>query len=132
MVDLLLYETGNGGDLLMQGIDLAGVYGIENMLYMAMFGGDDWFGNALFQPENPYQCRTEKALNTVTLNSAGRVKIQQAVDADLAFLKDIPGTTLTTSVTIASDNKVKIVIALNGKTVYMLWDPNQRFLTYKL
>jgi hypothetical protein len=39
-MDILLVETGNGGDVIFTGNDLAVINGFENMPYLAMFGGN--------------------------------------------------------------------------------------------
>lgn len=130
MVDLKIYETGNGGDLELNNNDLTLVTGLESMLYLAMFGGNvegDWWGNELLMPNQPdihLKSETEKVLMSVALNSAGRIKIEQAVKNDLAFIqKAFPGTKLVVSVTIVSDDIVSIVINVDGKDFNYLWNP---------
>ena len=132
MPDLFMIETGNGGDAVLNGNDLAIVYGIENQPYLGMFGGNDWWGNSLFIPEQPLFSRTETALNTTPLNSNGRQKILQAVNADMAYIKAIPEMTVTTNVIIENDDRVKIVIQINGKTIQFLWNPNLGLQIYNL
>lgn len=124
-------SQGNGGDLQLLGNDLALVYGNENQVYLALFGGnveqntpalitnaqtEDYWGNNLFWPNDPskqFNSNTERTLNTTALNSAGRITIENAVKSDLKFLVDM-GATVTVNVTIPSVNLVTIMI----RTVY--------------
>ncbi len=122
---------GDGGDLKFLTSDLAIVYGNQNQTYLAMFGGNieqntpalvtnaqtfDFWANNLLWPSNParqFNSNTERVLNTVVLNSAGRITIENAVKDDLRYLSDI-GATVTVSVTITGINMVSIEI----RTVY--------------
>jgi hypothetical protein len=80
MIDLLLRETGNGGDLLLTGKDLEVVTGYENMPYIAMFGGGDWWANDLItEPTQRMQSQTEAALLSNALTSSGRLNIIRAI-----------------------------------------------------
>lgn len=130
MADLLIYETGNGGDLKLKGNDLAVVDGVENMPYLALFGGNvegEWWGNELLMPNKPdrhFVSETERTLNTVALTSAGRIKVEQAVLNDLAFLKKaVPGTTVTASVSIAGVDKLVIQVNISGEQITFVWNP---------
>lgn len=129
MIDLLIWETGNGGDLLQRGNDIVPVTGYENTPYLALFGGSSWWGNYLV-PENQFLSRTEEVLRNTTLTSAGRIAIENALGLDLAFLKEIEGTTYSCSVTIAGVNKLSIEITINGKVFSYNWNPDEMYLTY--
>jgi len=135
MADLLIYETGNGGDLKLRGNDLAMVDGVENMPYLACFGGNvegNWWGNELLMPNRPdrhFVSETERTLNSVALNSAGRVKIEQAVLNDLAFLKKaMPGTSISVSASIAGVDKVVIKVNISGEQTVFVWNPETQEL----
>jgi hypothetical protein len=129
MNDILLYETGNGGDVVIRGNEIVTVEGIENMPYLSMFGGKSWWGNYLI-PDSPFLCVTEELLNNTALNSAGRMAIEKAVKQDLAFLDDIDGTTYSVDVSILQPKKVSIYITINGKKFELQWNPDTLFLTY--
>lgn len=131
MIDLLIWETGNGGDLLQRGNDIVSVSGYENAPYLAMFGGSSWWGNYLV-PDNQFLSRTEEVLRNTVLNSAGRIAVENAIGQDLAFLRDIAGTTFSYTVTIAGVNRVSIEITINGRVFSYLWNPDQMFLTYQV
>lgn len=101
--DVKVYETGNGGDIMILGNDLESCFSFENMPYLGMFGGNveqvtsqvgqndeqrfDYWGNA-FQSENSqFNSITENRLITTPLTSEGRTLIENAVKADLFFMK---------------------------------------------
>lgn len=131
--DLAVGErAGNGGDIAMLTSDLAVVYGNENQVYLALFGGNveqttnevvpgngqrfDYWANTLLFANNTklqYNSLTEKTLNTVPLNSIGRTKIEAAVKNDLKYLV-ADGATVNVSVRIIDVNKVEITI----ETIY--------------
>ncbi len=128
--DLEMIETGNGGDLVLLDRDLRVITGLQTMVYLALFGGNpgfvtptirpendnafDFWGNALIKEnrEQQYNSLTEKKLEDVALNSAGRIEIEEAVNADLEFLKEVANVSVSVSVVIVSDDVVTIGIVL--------------------
>lgn len=145
MNDIVIYETGSGGDLQLLGNDIASTSGLFNMVYMAWFGGnpeasttgneleselrDDWFGNALlFENEKQVQFNSllEKTLNETALDSSGRITIEEAAKKDLEFMKDIAD--VSVSVSILSDDRVSITARLKEpenievKEFQLIWD----------
>jgi hypothetical protein len=129
ITDVLIYETGNGGDLLVRGNDLATVSGVENSPYLALFGGSDWWGNYL--TDNKFISLTEATLLDVALTSSGRKKIEDAVLADLAYLNNIDAE-YSVSVTLAGANRVSIEININGDLFMMQWAPDELFINYQV
>lgn len=128
MIDLTIIETGNGGDAILLGNDLAKATGMENQPYLAMFSGDgDWWGNGLLLANNKilqYSSETEQALKSTALNSAGRIAIERAVMNDLAYLKKIvPGTNVTVSARLTQASRVDIEIKIGGETFAYQWNP---------
>lgn len=132
-MDLAITEqNNNGGDLILSGNDLAMVFGIENMPYLAMFGGNpgystkskvteeqsfDWWGNNLLMRGNPsaqFNSLTEYTLRNVVLNSAGRIQIEEAIKKDLAFLSEMA--TVSVDVSIISVDAIKIEIKIKQNT----------------
>lgn len=132
MTDLLIYETGGGGDLLIEGNDLAQVTGYENAPYLSMFGGNDWWGNYMLAPQNQFASQTEQVMNTTPLSSAGRLKIENAIKADLSFLNNIEGTVWSISTNIPAPNRFELLITINGTTFFYLWNPDKLFLEYQV
>jgi hypothetical protein len=131
-MDLAVIETGNGGDIQIVGNDLGLVFGIENMPYLAMFGGNpgyptkskiedeqsfDFWGNDLIFKNNPsaqFNSLLEKKLQTVALTSAGRIQIEDIIRKDLAFLSSVAE--ITVVATIISDDHLNIAISIKQGT----------------
>lgn len=128
-MDLKLIETGNGGDIVQKGDIIQLINGFQNMPYLALFGGNieqstpktrkegeqvfDWWGNSLLFPNNletQFNSLTEKTLMNVSLTSAGRIKIQNAVLEDLKFMKAFAK--INVDVSIIGVDKVKIFIQI--------------------
>ena len=119
-MDLLILETGNGGDTTLNGNDLSMVFSFENMPYLAMFGGNkeavtkprlaseqafDFWGNTLLMPNDAsiqFNSLTEKALDTYPLTSSGRLLIEDAIKKDLQFMAPFAEVTVNTQI-IATD-----------------------------
>lgn len=143
-MDLELQESGNGGDLVKMPNDLSVIDGFQNMIYLALFGGNveastpskridseqafDWWGNSL-ELEDPglqMNSETERALMSVALNSAGRLKIEQAVKKDINFMKSFATTDVT--VTIPDNDQIKIMVSvkrpdnLEERQFIFIWD----------
>ncbi len=132
-MDVLIIETGNGGDLLLTGSDLEVVNGYENMAYLSMFSGADWWANDLItEPTQRVQCLTEVALLENALSSAGRLKIIDAIKNDLSFFKDMTGAEINVDANIANSDRLDISININGQEVYMNWQPSLAYLNYKV
>lgn len=150
-MDLRVIESLNGGDLVKKTKDLSIVEGFENMPYLAMFGGNveqstpvnrpestqmfDWWGNSLLFTDNPSQqfnSITEKTLNEVALNSQGRILIEEAVLADLEFMREFAE--LEVSVSIIDNDKVEISILIDqpdnkqDKKYEFIWDQTLKSL----
>lgn len=142
--DILLYESGNGGDIAIAGGDIQTTQQLLQQVYLACFGGNvvaqttgqvlageqraDWWGNSLFLGQNKskqYNSATEKALLQTPLNSKGRLIIKQAVESDLTYLSTIA--TVTIEVIINSTNKVTIMVKLvqanqQNSQINFIWD----------
>lgn len=135
-MDLLIIETGNGGDCLLQGNDLAVANGYENMPYLSMFSGEDWWGNDLLLNEGDdfkYNATTERVMKEVALNSSGRIAIEAAMNADLAFFKKYePDTAIKVSTSIVNADRLDTKIDLVGQAIYFQWNPSIAFLNYKV
>ena len=143
--DILLYETGDGGDLLISNNDMTLVDILFQQAYILMFGGNyeenttgseiesqernDWWGNSLFFNENPskqFNSNTERVLDNVVLNTSGRLDIKRAVEFDLKSLKKLANFDI--NVIILSTNKIAIEIKLikpnnlEDKTLQFIWN----------
>jgi hypothetical protein len=130
-MDVELTEYGNGGDLRILGNDVVVNYGVENMPYIAMFGGAKWWGNELLLQDLDLQflSETNALLLTTPLSSQGRQLIDAAVRRDLQFLvNDVPNTVLITETIITDDNRLSIYVNFGGAQFYALWNPDTQML----
>jgi len=131
--DILLYETGDGGDASLQNNDLALSETLYMQVYLALFGGNieantvtntlpteqrfDWWGNSLIMADTPntqFNSNTERVLSTTALSSAGRLDIIRAVDADLSYLTELLD--YSAGVELLSINRVRITVNFTPKT----------------
>lgn len=143
--DILLYENGSGGELSVMNNDIQLVETLYQQVYLRLFGGNieasttgsetqtqerkDWWANSLFFSdlvERQFNSETERTLQSVALNTAGRIDIARAVEKDLETLLDIAN--ITVNVVILSEAKVRITVALEepdalqDKILQFIWD----------
>lgn len=135
MADLLIIETGNGGDVVLLGNDLVTIEGFQNMPYIGMFGGNveqstvqnttstsgqqsfDWWGNSLLmfnQPVIQYNSILERTLKDIAITSSAREKIKRAVMDDLRFIQAFAE--LTVEVSIVGIDRILILIRIQEPT----------------
>lgn len=147
-MDLEIIETGNGGDLVKKPKDVSVVEGFENMIYLALFGGNveastpterieseqafDFWGNTLLMGTDAkiqFNSLTERTLGQVALNSSGRMLIEQAVKKDLSFMADFA--VVKVVVKIISVDRIAIGVQitqpdnLQRKEFIYIWDATQ-------
>lgn len=131
--DLAILEAdGNGGDLMLVGNDLAVVFDIENMPYIALFGGNvkqstetrpteqsfDYWANSLFylsEKTVQFNSTFEKTLLTTELTSEGRVILENAMKTDLQFIVDM-GYKVEVAVEIAATDRINSSIKITKPT----------------
>ncbi len=87
--DILIYESGDGGEMKLKNDDLETVSSITNGFYLALFSSKtpDWWGNSELLADNPFSSTFEKTLDSVSLNSSGLKQLEQSALEDLSFLK---------------------------------------------
>lgn len=132
-IDVLIYESGEGGELSKINDDLTFVETLYNQTYLALFGGNvaentkrdylfteqrfDYWGNNLFHSETPteqFNSNTERTIQNIALNSAGRADLIRAVEADLAYLSELLN--YVVDVVFLNTNKIKIIIKFEAKS----------------
>lgn len=146
-MDLSIWETHNGGDIVLKGNDLQLVTSIWNQPYLAMFGGNkeqshqdadefeltlerfDFWGNMLVFPDDPnvqYNSEFEKALDSFALSSAGRQQLESILKEDINFLRQIA--IVSSSISIVGLDQIQIDITLqepdnlSERNFVFLWD----------
>jgi phage gp46-like protein len=128
MIDLMIYETGDGGDLESKSGYISTIDGLTNQLYLALFGGnldDSWWGNYLQPEENKFISTFENALRNIALNSNGISILENAAKSDLAFLNKYAN--INVSVTLPALNRVQLLMELQepdkvSQKIKFLWD----------
>lgn len=151
VTDLRIIETKDGGDCVLNANDLQMISGFQNMPYLGLFGGNveqsttgakdteqtfDFWGNYLLHPSLQnvwFNSKTEKLLQTVALNSAGRIEIEQQVKKDLEFMQEFAN--VTVSVILISVDRIRIEIILlqpnklDSTELVYIWDATNAELT---
>lgn len=131
---MTIYETGSGGDYAISMQDE-----LFQQFYIAMFGGNieqntksqyleneersDYWGNSLIfrtQQGKQFNSNTERVLRDVVLNSQGRLKILNAVNQDLDYLKKIGN--FTVEVYFEGVNRISIEIKMNNTKSLFIFD----------
>lgn len=150
-MDVEVYESNNGGDILKTAKDISVIYGWENFPYLALFGGNlkastptkrleseqdfSFWGNNLFHPANgaaQFNSETERALANNTLTSAGRLQIESAIKKDLDFMKAFAVVKVKTRI-VATDVilmfiDIKQPDNLQAKEFVYIWDATRQEL----
>src|SRR6056297_540341 len=104
MLNYLIYEDGNGGQLSLSNNDIQRSESLYMLAYLNMFGGNveastvrnnpdgvlrqDWWGNdSELNSDTWINSETERTLRGIALNSANLEVIKQAVEKDNESLK---------------------------------------------
>ena len=131
--DILLYETGQGGDFAIIEDDLALGESLYQQIFLALFGGNfeastkalyldteerfDYWGNSLVwkdEKTKQFKSETERTIQNNALNSSGRLKIIQSVNVDLDYLKAL--LIFSVDVQIVGRDNLRIIIKFTQKT----------------
>lgn len=131
--DILLYETGSGGDFAIIDDDLAMGESLYQQIFLALFGGNfeastkisyldteersDYWGNSLVwknEQSKQFNSETERTIQNNALNSSGRLNILRAVNIDLEYLKSV--LVFTADVQIMERDKLRIIVNFTQKT----------------
>jgi len=143
--DILLFESGDGGEVLVLNNDISLVETLFQQVYLRLFGGNvdsettgneiegqqrtDWWANGLIfrdRKDKQFNSKTEKILDSVALNSSGRIDIIRSVESDLNGLKDIAD--IIVNVVILTHARIRIDVQLQkpgvieDKIFQFIWD----------
>lgn len=140
ITDILIYESGDGGEFQLVNGDLNTVQSITNCVYLALFGGNveqstsndiedneqrfDWWGNVLIS-DIQFNSEFERTLLEVSLNSSGIGKLENAAMNDLAFLKTYAN--VSVNISIDDIDKMSLVVSLQEpdnteRKIKFIWD----------
>ena len=147
VVDIMIHESGSGGDLSLINDDLATISGLTNQVYLALFGGNieqstvpdlselddrqDWWGNSLLLVENQLNSNFERKINQIALTSGGVRTLENAAKEDLKFLKDIADVTVNGSISGLSRFELTVNLVEPDKTstkIKFIWDGTKKEL----
>jgi phage gp46-like protein len=140
ILDLTIFESGDGGDLDLLNDDLNTIEGLTNQVYLALFGGNrqstddslseldkrgDWWGNEYLEKENQFNSIFEQKLKQVALSSSGLQELENAAKEDLKFLEEFADIEVNGSIT--GVGKLELIVDLiepnNLSTkIKFLWD----------
>jgi hypothetical protein len=142
MTDILIYESGNGGELSLKNGDIETTDGLFNMPYLAHFGGNteasttgneqegkdrlDWWGNQFLEEQHQMNSALEKSLNEIALTSAGRVKVERDAKKDLEFMAEFAD--VECSIFIPNLNIIIVSDKINQSVVNMAWNATKNEL----
>lgn len=129
--DILLYESGTGGEMKILSGDLVLVESLYNQVYLAFFGGnveantrgnelpgqqrfDYWANSLLFEgkPKKQFNSNLERTLSETVYNSSGRIEIENAAKKDLEVMNGITNTEV--EVSVVSESRLRIRVILTG------------------
>lgn len=141
ITDIMIYESGSGGDLSIKNEDLQVIHGLTNQVYLALFGGnieastteeqtmvairEDYWGNNYLEEEHQFNSELEKTLMSVVLNTNGLSIIKSSVEKDLEYLKKY--CSFDVKVSLSNINIVKILVILHETDqretkIKLVWD----------
>ncbi len=146
IIDILIYESGDGGDFRLVNGDLDTISSLTNQVYLALFGGnieqsttadiedgeirEDWWGNELL--DIPYNSDFERTLNNVVLNSYGLKQLEDAGMEDMKYFTDFAD--ITTTASTPEPDKLVYKVTMTQKSgekfiVKFVWD-NLKMIEY--
>lgn len=141
MKDLLIYETGSGGDIKLISGDIALSNSFLSQVYIAFFGGNkeanttgneidgeerlDYWGNIFLKGNKQFNSNFERALNTTVYNSAGRITLENEAKKDLAIFDNISN--YEVNISIISDSRIRVEVLIypnnpGSQQLNFIWD----------
>lgn len=152
MGDFKIIETGDGGDIALKGNDIRMIDGFQNMPYLGMFGGNyegstegdredgeesvDWWGNRFLMENNEaiqLNSFLERSLDSVTINSSGRLELISVIKKDLEFLTEF--VELEVDVVLVNVDRIRIELiikepeTLTSNQFTYIWDSTNNELS---
>jgi phage gp46-like protein len=138
--DVDLFQTVDDGNIAVENgfVRMTGRLGTAT--YLSLFGGNEndpggedtsesWWGNIGEDPVNQYRSETQYLLRAIPAISANLIKIEQAADRDLAWMKEIGAATeITISTSIPAPNRISIIVNIDGDetlTYVANWEAQQ-------
>lgn len=122
MTDVYLFQTPNDGDVNLQadGTFELDEGGLRTAAFISMFGGNedgpDWWGDVIeTDPAGRYRAETQRLLKVLAPTSGNLLKLQEAVERDLAWLIDVgAATAVEAEASIPALNTAGLSILVTG------------------
>lgn len=125
MTDVLLQQTPDGGDIIVENGRFSLTSGIETAVYLSLFGGNEddsgaegddpiqWWGNLTeTDPARVYRSETQHLLRSIPAITANLRRIEAAVGRDLAWMAVTVVSGADIAVSMPGLNRVQIDIDL--------------------
>lgn len=126
MTDVLIGQSDDGGEINIAGGIVELTDDLRSAVYLSLFGGNEdddgldrsaqWWGNLSETVlARRYRSRTENLLRALPPSSSNLLLLEDAVRADLAWLRDVGAATEVDAVaSIPALNKLSLVVIING------------------
>jgi phage gp46-like protein len=125
MTDVLIFQTLDDGDTLINGGQVQLTDGLETAVYLSLFGGNEaddglpdnpygWWGNEGEDVDKRMVSRLQNLMDSLPASSANLKRLNDAARADLSWLTS--RYTLDVSASIPGLNKVLMVVSINDTT----------------
>ena len=132
-MDLKITDNNDGGEVSIFRNDFETISGFENMPYLALFSGSNYWANGIFFNESQsFNSETEQVLKEVSLTSTGVLRIEEAVNNDLEFMRAFAD--VTAEIIVIEINRVQINISIQepdslaNKEFQFIWDQTRQGL----
>lgn len=125
--DVLLFQTNDDGEISIVDGVVEMTAGFETAVYLSLFGGNsdddglpgnknNWWGNlGENDPAKQYRSKTQYLLDNIAPNSANIVRIKDAANNDLGWMKSQKiATAIEVLVSIPKKNYVRIDVVIEG------------------
>lgn len=152
MLNFTLFESGNGGQMVLRNNEILQTRSLATLAYLLMFGGNreaitqkdnqpgelkfDWWGNDPDQNSKTWvNSTTEQLLYGIEISSASLFRIQSAVEKDVKTLEQYGK--VSVEVTFPAINKIQITITIkepsvkNEQSLNVIWDASRNEIIEK-
>lgn len=130
MTDILFLMGADGGDFVFQNNDFATAEGLENVVTLALFGGNysqdtdknseqsatdaSWWGNKVPGVE-VYNSTFERVMKGNVINDDSLAELENAAKTDLQFLATVADVSVSVTSPVRGRGELKITIKQKGK-----------------
>lgn len=128
MGDVLLYQTNDNGDIIVEGGVVALSGGLETAAYLSLFGGNEqddgradnplqYWGNLNeTEAEKQYRSETQYLLRSIPAIPANLRRLEDAAERDLAWLISVKAaTSVSVSASMPGRNQVRLAVTINAE-----------------